>query len=183
VGTKTLQSVEGMNGVALVSGVDHQPTHWDKSLKKQNLPKTDLGLSTATMMKCWDALGRMDRLRPDPNAESNHGTRAVVAVLCCRGQRSAAIRHLRSGHEPQVLDWLRDAGRCGGRALQTKLQPKPNLRQWSARSPVHRPHSTVLRHPVDPRPTDAFLAGHILTTSTNIRRSTGQCSYAQLRET
>jgi hypothetical protein len=76
---------------------------------------------------------------------------------------------LRSGPEPQVLDWLAGIDGVKRNQLHSKMNQK-DLRQWKRRNPGHRSF-TVLRHPVD-RAHDAFCR-HIVTT--------GKGSYAQLR--
>jgi len=65
-------------------------TALDKSLKKAE-PRTVLG-QVSNYDEMLDALGRMDRCRPDPNAEFERPTRAQwVPSYVAAANRSAAI--------------------------------------------------------------------------------------------
>ena len=169
VAYEDLQSVEVMNGLARYLGVDHQLDALDKSLKKQNPEPISAKVSNYDEM--LDALGRMDRfdLTRTPNFEPRRGP--VVPSYVVAANAPLLYLPLRSGPEPQVLDWMAALDGVGRGALQTKLNQK-QLRQWKRKHPGHRSF-TVLRHPVD-RAHDAFCR-HILTT--------GKGSYAQLRAT
>lgn len=162
-----LQSVEVMNGLARYLGVDEALETLDKSLKKQNPDPISSKVSNYPEM--LQALGRLDRfdLTRTPNFEPRRGP--VVPSYVAAAEAPLLYLPLRSGPEPQVLDWLAETDSVKRNALHSKMNQK-DLRQWKRRNAGHRSF-TVLRHPVD-RAHDAFCR-HIVTT--------GKGSYTQLR--
>jgi LPS sulfotransferase NodH len=167
VAYEDLQSVEVMNGLARYLGVDETLEALDKSLKKQNPEHISAKVSNYDDMLA--ALGRLDRfdLTRTPNFEPRRGP--VVPTYVAAAETPLLYLPLRSGPEPQVLDWLAALDGVKRNALLTKMTQK-DLRQWKRRNTGHRSF-TVLRHPVD-RAHDAFCR-HIVTT--------GKGSYNQLR--
>jgi len=162
-----LQNVAVMNGLARFLGVDNVLEGLDKSLKKQNPEHISTKVSNYDDMLA--ALGRLDRfdLTRTPNFEPRRGP--VVPSYVAAAEAPLLYLPLRSGPEPQVLDWLAAVDGVGRDGLRSKMNQK-DLRQWKRRNVGHRSF-TVLRHPVD-RAHDAFCR-HIVTT--------GKGSYTQLR--
>jgi LPS sulfotransferase NodH len=167
VAYEDLQSVEVMNGLAKYLGVNEALEALDTSLKKQNPDHISSKVSNYPEMLA--ALGRLDRfdLTRTPNFEPRRGP--VVPSYIAAAEAPLLYLPLRSGPEPQVLDWLAGIDGVKRNQLHSKMNQK-DLRQWKRRNPGHRSF-TVLRHPVD-RAHDAFCR-HIVTT--------GKGSYAQLR--
>lgn len=167
VAYEDLQSVEVMNGLAAYLGVKSRLEGLDKSLKKQNPDPISSKVSNYDDMR--DALARLDRfdLTRTPNFEPRRGP--VVPSYVAAAEAPLLYLPLRSGPEPQVLDWLAAIDGAARGQLITKMNQK-DLRQWKRRNRGHRSF-TVLRHPVD-RAHDAFCR-HIVTT--------GKGSYNQLR--
>jgi len=162
-----LQNVDVMNGLARFLGVNEVLEGLDKSLKKQNPDHISTKVSNYDDMLA--ALGRLDRfdLTRTPNFEPRRGP--VVPSYVAAADVPLLYLPLRSGPEPQVLDWLAAVDGVGRDGLRSKMNQK-DLRQWKRRNVGHRSF-TVLRHPVD-RAHDAFCR-HIVTT--------GKGSYTQLR--
>lgn len=169
VAYEDLQSVEVMNGLARYLGVDESLEALDKSLKKQNPDPISAKVGNYDDMLA--ALGRLDRfdLTRTPNFEPRRGP--VVPSYVAAAETPLLYLPLRSGPEPQVLEWLAALDGVKLNGLLTKMNQK-DLRQWKRRNIGHRSF-TVLRHPVD-RAHDAFCR-HIVTT--------GKGSYNQLRAT
>ncbi|WP_439148796.1 nodulation protein NodH [Sulfitobacter sp.] len=167
VAYEDLQSVEVMNGLARYLGVDEALEALDKSLKKQNPDHISTKVSNYDDM--LKALGRLDRfdLTRTPNFEPRRGP--VVPSYVAAAETPLLYLPLRSGPEPQVLDWMAVLDGVKRNQLHSKMTQK-DLRQWKRRNTGHRSF-TVLRHPVD-RAHDAFCR-HIVTT--------GKGSYSQLR--
>ena len=167
VAYEDLQSVEVMNGLARFLGVDEALEGLDKSLKKQNPEPISTKVSNYDDM--LSALARLDRfdLMRTPNFEPRRGP--VVPSYVAAAKAPLLYLPLRSGPEPQVLDWLAAVDGVKRNQLHNKMSQK-DLRQWKRRNVGHRSF-TVLRHPVD-RAHDAFCR-HIVTT--------GKGSYSQLR--
>ena len=167
VAYEDLQNVDVMNGLARFLGVDETLDGLDKSLKKQNPEHISTKVSNYDEMLA--ALGRLDRfdLTRTPNFEPRRGP--VVPSYVAAADAPLLYLPLRSGPEPQVLDWLAAVDGVGRDNLRSKMNQK-DLRQWKRRNVGHRSF-TVLRHPVD-RAHDAFCR-HIVTT--------GKGSYTQLR--
>ncbi len=167
VAYEDLQSVEVMNGLARFLGVDETLEGLDKSLKKQNPEHISSKVSNYDDM--LSALARLDRfdLTRTPNFEPRRGP--VVPSYVAAAEAPLLYLPLRSGPEPQVLDWLAGVDGVKRNQLHSKMSQK-DLRQWKRRNVGHRSF-TVLRHPVD-RAHDAFCR-HIVTT--------GKGSYTQLR--
>ncbi len=167
VAYEDLQSVDVMNGLARYLGVDETLEALDKSLKKQNPDPISTKVSNYEDMLA--ALGKLDRfdLTRTPNFEPRRGP--VVPSYVAAAQTPLLYLPLRSGPEPQVLDWLAALDGVTQNQLLGKMNQK-DLRQWKRRNTGHRSF-TVLRHPVD-RAHDAFCR-HIVTT--------GKGSYTQLR--
>ncbi len=167
VAYEDLQNIEVMNGLARFLGVDETLEGLDKSLKKQNPEHISTKVSNYDEMLL--ALGRLDRfdLTRTPNFEPRRGP--VVPSYVAAAEAPLLYLPLRSGPEPQVLDWLAAVDGVKRNQLHNKMNQK-DLRQWKRRHVGHRSF-TVLRHPVD-RAHDAFCR-HIVTT--------GNGSYTQLR--
>ena len=164
-----LQSVEVMNGLARFLGVDDRLETLDKSLKKQNPEPVAAKVSNFDEMQA--ALSRFDQfdLTRTPNFEPRRGP--VVPSYVASAKAPLLYLPLRSGPEPQILDWLSALDNGARSDLLGKMNQK-ELRQWKRKNPGHRSF-TVLRHPVD-RAHDAFCR-HIVTT--------GKGTYSQLRAT
>lgn len=169
VAYEDLQSVDVMNGLARYLGVDETIEALDKNLKKQNpSPLSDKVENFDVMQATVSKLDRFDLTRT-PNFEPRRGP--AIPTYFAAAHAPLLYMPMRSGPEPQVLDWLAALDGVGRGKLMRKMSQK-DLRQWKRSHENHRSF-TVLRHPLD-RAHDAFCT-KILTTEKG--------GYASLRQT